>query len=87
MRLMAQAKPVIVTDGEEWSATPAGAVLRIDAGEIEEDELVEVLELLAREPEMRRVTGEAARKRIEEHHALDRVIPLYLRVLQRCRVQ
>jgi glycosyltransferase involved in cell wall biosynthesis len=70
MRLMAAAKPVLVTDAEEWAGVPDGTVLRIDPGEPEEEELAEVLDLLAREPEMRRVVGEAARRHVEERHAL-----------------
>jgi glycosyltransferase involved in cell wall biosynthesis len=81
MRLMALGKPVIVTDAEEWAGTPEGAALRIDAGEPEEDELVEVLELLAREPDMRRSAGEAARRHVEERHSLDVVVKQYCRVL------
>ena len=87
MRLMALGKPVIVTEAEEWAEVPEGALLRIDAGEAEEDELVEVLELLAREPAMRGTAGEAARAHVEAHHAIDRVIPQYLEALRVCRVQ
>jgi glycosyltransferase involved in cell wall biosynthesis len=82
MRLMAAGKPVIVTQAEEWASVPEGAVIRIDPGEPEEDELVEVLELLAREPEMRRVSGEAARRHVEQHHSLDVVLGAYRRVLR-----
>jgi glycosyltransferase involved in cell wall biosynthesis len=81
MRLMALGKPVIVTAAEEWAAVPDGAVLRIDSGEPEEDELVEVLELLGREPEMRRAAGAAARAHVESHHAIERVMPLYREAL------
>ena len=77
MRLMAAGKPVIVTDAEEWAAVPEGAVLRIDAGEPEEDELAEVLDLLAREPQMRRAAGEAALRHVAELHSFDAVLPLY----------
>ena len=82
MRLMALGKPVIVTEAEEWAGVPEGAALRIDAGEPEEDELVELLELLAREPEMRRAAGAAARRHIEERHSLDVVVKQYRRVLE-----
>jgi glycosyltransferase involved in cell wall biosynthesis len=81
MRLMAAGKPVIVTGAEEWAAVPEGAVLRIDAGEPEGDELVEVLELLAREPEMRLAAGAAARRHVEEHHGIDAVLKAYCRAL------
>ena len=81
MRLMALGKPVIVTEAEEWAAVPDGAVLRIDAGEPEEDELVELLELLAREPEMRTAAGAAARRHVEERHALGVVLGAYRQVL------
>jgi glycosyltransferase involved in cell wall biosynthesis len=81
VRLMAAGKPVIVTHSEEWASVPEGAVIRIDRGEPEQDELVEVLELLAREPEMRRVVGEAARRHVEHHHSLDVALNLYRRVL------
>ncbi len=81
MRLMAAGKPVVATEAEEWAATPEGAVLRIDAGEPEEEELVEVLELLAREPEMRRAAGAAARQHIERFHSIEAVLPLYRQAL------
>lgn len=81
MRLMAAGKPVIVTDSEEWAAVPDGAVLRIDSGEPEEDELVEVLELLGREPEARRAVGEAARRHVEQFHSVEAVVPLYQKAL------
>ena len=79
MKLMAAGKPVVVTDSEEWAATPEAAALRIDAGEGEEDQLVEVLELLAGEPEARRAAGEAAARHVGEVHAMERVARLYLR--------
>ena len=81
MRLMAAGKPVLVTDAEEWAAVPEEAVLRIDPGEPEEDELVEVLQLLASEPEMRRATGEAARRHVEQFHSIDAVLPRYREAL------
>ena len=87
MRLMAFGKPVIVTEAEEWASVPEGPVVRIDAGEPEEDELVEVLDLLAREPEMRRAVGAAAREHVEQRHAIARVLPLYREALDACRVQ
>ncbi|MEZ5367250.1 MAG: glycosyltransferase [Bryobacterales bacterium] len=81
MRMMALSKPVIVTDSEEWADIPDGAVLRIDSGEPEEDELVELLELLAREPDMRAASGAAARRHLEQRHSLAAVMPLYRRAL------
>ena len=77
MRLMAAGKPVLVTDSEEWSRVPDGAVLRIDSGSPEEDELVEVLELLAHEPEMRRAAGQAARRHVEQFHSIGVVVERY----------
>ncbi|MCB9385137.1 MAG: hypothetical protein H6509_11005 [Bryobacterales bacterium] len=81
MRMMALSKPVLVTDNDEWAGVPDGAVLRIDAGEPEEDELVEVLELLGREPAMRAAVGAAARRHLEQHHAFAAVLPLYQQAL------
>ena len=81
MRLMAAGKSVIVTDSEEWAAVPRGAVVQIDSGGPEEDELTEVLELLAREPEMRRAVGEAARRHVEQCHSIEALTPLYRRAL------
>ncbi len=81
MRLLAAGKPVIVTESEEWAAFPEAGLVRIDHGPAEAEMLTAQLDLLVREPDLRRAIGEAGRRRVAEFHDFDRVLELYRQAL------
>lgn len=81
MKLMAVGKPVIVTDGEENAALPAGAAIRIDAGETEVEMLTECLLWLMREPDVRAVVGWQAASHMRAAHSIAGVIDAYKSVI------
>jgi glycosyltransferase involved in cell wall biosynthesis len=82
MKLMAAGKPVVVTDGEEYSCFPELALVRIDSGEAEVEMLAEFLYALATDSEMRALIGGNAAAYVREHHALERVAAAYLDVVR-----
>ena len=81
MRLMAMARPTILTAGPETSRFPDSAAVQIDSGEAEEAMLAESLKLLVEHSELRLAMGEAARNHLLENHGIERVLPAYLDVL------
>jgi len=72
MRLMAAGKPVIVTDGEEWSHIPDDCLLRIPAGPAEAAALFEAMALLSGSPEIGRFIGQQAASHVQRYHSLSR---------------
>ena len=81
VRLMGLAKPVIVTEGEEVSAIPEAACLRVEHGVAEEDELVHYMILLARSAGLARDIGRLAAAHIRARHGLESVADSYWKVL------
>ena len=81
MKLLSLSKPVVITRGPEWDRFPAGTLAPIDPGEVEEDMLAECLDRLAADPDLRAAMGEAAGEHVRKHHAIDVVVPQYLRAL------
>lgn len=81
MKLMAAGKPVLVTDGEEYSRFPEMAVLRVDSGEAEADMLAHLLYALATDAEMRAVVGATAAEYVGKCHNLARVAADYIEVI------
>jgi len=81
MRLMALARPVVMTEALETAPFPDSAVFRIDSGELEEAMLEEALRLLVARPDLRRTMGAEARRHILAEHALDRLLPRYFEAL------
>lgn len=81
VRLMGVGKCVAVTGGEETSAFPDGAVIRVAAGPAEEEMLTAFLFWLAANPARAREIGARAAAHIAEYHALPRVAAEYWRVL------
>ncbi len=82
MKLLALSKPVVVTRGPDWDRFPAGSLAPVDPGEVEEEMLAECLERLAGDQELRRAMGEAAGRHVREKHAIEAVIPGYLKALE-----
>ena len=80
-KLTAAGKTVIVTGGEEYSAYPEGAVLKVDPGESEVEMLAHYLCALASEPEMRSTIGGRAARFAAEHQSVERVGELYMQAL------
>ncbi len=80
-KLMAASKPVIVTDGEEYSGYPEGVVLKVDPGESEVEMLAHYLCALAAEPQMRSVIGGTAARFATEQQSIERVGKLYMQAL------
>lgn len=77
MRLLAAGKPVIVTESEEWAGFPDGALVRIDHGPAEAEMLAAQLNLLGREPQLRRAIGAAGQAHVRDLHDFERVLDLY----------
>lgn len=82
MKLMAAAKPVLVTESEEYADFPELAAVRIDSGEAEVEMLTHYLYALASEPEVRALIGGNAAAYVREHHSMERVAAAYLEVLR-----
>lgn len=81
VRLMALAKPVIVTDNAENSAFPPAAVLRVIPGVAEAEELFDHMVLVTDFPTVARDIGQQARLHIQQHHSLETVARRYWEVL------
>ncbi|HEX4277014.1 MAG TPA: hypothetical protein VHZ74_16775 [Bryobacteraceae bacterium] len=81
VRLMAQAKPVILTDNAENGDYPATAALRVAPGVAEAEELFDHMLLVTEYPGIARAIGREARLHIQRHHALDAVAGQYWEVL------
>ena len=82
IRFMGIGKPVIMSEGEEVSALPETACLRVPVGLAEHEALAAYLLWMGGDAEGRRAIGAQARKHIAEHHAPARVAELYWRVLR-----
>ena len=81
MRLMGAAKPVIVTDGEEWARLPELASFRIPAGIAEPAALFDSMAVLASEPTLGRSMGQQAARHIQRYHSLTSSGNLYWNLL------
>jgi glycosyltransferase involved in cell wall biosynthesis len=81
LRLMSAGKPVLLTRGEEVERYPEGSCVKVDAGPMEEDLLVETMRWLVENPSAGRRIGALAREHVARHHSLDRVAGLYLEAL------
>ena len=81
MRLMGAAKPVIVTDGEEWARLPELASFRIPAGIAEPAALFDSMAVLATEPALGRFMGQQAARHIQRYHSLTSSGNLYWNLL------
>jgi len=81
VRLMGQAKPVIVTDNAENSDFPPTAVLRISPGVAEAQELFDHMLLVAEFPALGRDIGSEARLHIEKHHRVESAARQYWQTL------
>ncbi|MBI4873756.1 MAG: glycosyltransferase family 4 protein [Acidobacteria bacterium] len=82
IRLMALAKPVLVTDSEETDRFPADACLRIDSGPAEVEILAHMMIWLATDPRAAREIGRRAQAHIERHHSPENAARLYWEVLR-----
>lgn len=85
VRLMGIGKPLMLTDGEEISAFPECACLRVDAGLTETAMLAEYLVFLARFPESAREIGRRAAAHIAAHHSVDLAAQQYWQALYAIR--
>lgn len=85
IRLMGAGKPVMFTSGEETSAIPESAALRIDPGASEAEMLAGNMLWMARFPRDAEAMGEFARRHIQERHALPRVAEMYWRAMAESR--
>jgi glycosyltransferase involved in cell wall biosynthesis len=81
VRLMGQAKPVIVTDNAENSDFPPTTVLRVSAGVAEAQELFDHMLLVAEYPALGRDIGAEARLHIQKRHRLESVARQYWQAL------
>jgi glycosyltransferase involved in cell wall biosynthesis len=82
LRLMSAGKPVLLTRGEEVARFPEGTCLKVDAGPMEEDLLLELMRWLVENPSAGRRIGALAREHLSQHHSIERVASLYLEALR-----
>jgi glycosyltransferase involved in cell wall biosynthesis len=84
MRLMALAKPVMLSAGCETSRFSDSECLRVDAGPAEEEMLAEYMVWLARFPADARAIGQRAAAHIRAFHDPTKVASLYWEALNSC---
>lgn len=77
LRLLAAAKPVLVTDNIPDEDLPRGVGIRIPVDRFEVEMLSEVLIALARDRGFRESAGRSARQFIEKHHTMRHTIDGY----------
>ena len=82
VRMMGLGVPVVMTESAENQDYPDDACLKIPHGEIEEALLLEYLLALEEKPELGRAVGANAREYVKGAHDPDRVVDLYLEVLE-----
>ena len=82
IRMMAAAKPVLMTRTPETDPFLEGACIKIEPGPMEEPHLRETMEWMLWDPGATRRIGSLAREHIRREHAPGRVAERYLEVLQ-----
>ena len=82
LRLMAAAKPVIVTKAPEVSRFPDGLCVAVETGPVEEPVLVESMNWLKTDRAAGRRMGAIAREWLARHHSLNDVAAEYWKVLR-----
>ena len=73
IRLMGAGKPVLMTAGEESSAIPDAALIRIDHGLAEEAMLASMMQWLVERPADAREIGARGRRHVRDYHDPSRV--------------
>jgi glycosyltransferase involved in cell wall biosynthesis len=81
IRLMGIGKPVLVTDGEEYTRFPEESCLRIAPGAAERDSLLQHLILLTSVNEVAGAIGQRGAAHIRTHHRVSSVSERYWRLL------
>lgn len=76
LRVMAQGRPVVISDIANQSEIPADVVRRIDPID-EEGDLTRAIDWILRNPEPARAMGERARRFVQVEHAPDRTRETY----------
>ena len=83
-RLMGMGRCAVLTTGEETAEFPGDAIIRVDAGPVEEEMLAAFMIWLADNPDKRAAIGARAAAHIRQFHSLQRVAAEYWRVLDGC---
>ncbi len=78
VRLMALARPTVVTDAGAFAELPDGAVAKLAVGADEEEQLYALFRRLANDPELAGALGRSARRHVERHHRLPEAARRYL---------
>lgn len=82
LRALAQGRPAIVSDLENWAELPDDAVLRVDVAD-EEGEVTRALLRLAESPALRARLGAAARRHVADAHSPARCLETYAAAVER----
>jgi glycosyltransferase involved in cell wall biosynthesis len=82
IRLLAMAKPTIVSRTGSFAEIPEGCCAQVDLDETEEDLLVAYLERLQSDADLRRRLGANARLYVETHHGLEAAAKAYADMLR-----
>jgi glycosyltransferase involved in cell wall biosynthesis len=78
VRLLALARPVVVSDAGAFGEIPDGAVAKVAPGPDEEEQLLALFRALADDAALGEALGEAGRRHAEREHAPERTVEAYL---------
>jgi glycosyltransferase involved in cell wall biosynthesis len=78
LKIMALAKPVLVSDLCELLDIPDNCCMKIPLNEAEEANILQALHTLYHEPEQRNILGTQARNFVVEHHSMQQAADKYL---------
>jgi len=82
VRALSLGRPLLVSDVGWFAELPDEAALKVPVGEGEIPAIVDALELLLRDPALRRRMGDAARALAQGEHRLERVAEAYVAALE-----
>jgi glycosyltransferase involved in cell wall biosynthesis len=82
IRALVLGRPLVVTDVGWFSELPGGVAAKVPVDESEVDVLTAVLARLAGDEELRAAMSRQAVEYVEQVHALDRVVELYVGALE-----
>jgi glycosyltransferase involved in cell wall biosynthesis len=82
VRLLALARPVVVTAGGSFAEIPDGAVAKVAVAPGEEEQLLALYRALADDPELADALGTAGRRHAEREHAPERAVEAYLEAIR-----
>jgi glycosyltransferase involved in cell wall biosynthesis len=86
LRVLAQGRPVVMSDHEHLADIPGDAVVRADLTD-EEGDVTRAILRLSEKPSVRRALGEAAREFVRREHSRERTLAAYEDALEKAMVR